>query len=86
MAFDLLEALLDTEALRLPPPGEVFWYTSGTVGPYYINTHYLYGGPERAEELLTYIDEESGTVDFPLRLRERGGYNNLCTPAACRVF
>ena len=71
MAFDLLEALLDTEALRLPPPGEVFWYTSGTVGPYYINTHYLYGGPERAEELLAYIDAESGEADFPFRLRER---------------
>ena len=48
MAFDLLEALLETEALRLPPPGEVFWYTSGTVGPYYINTENLYGGPTAA--------------------------------------
>ena len=44
MTFDILKALLDTEALRLAPPGEVFWYTSGTVGPYYINTEYLYGG------------------------------------------
>ena len=71
MAFDLLEALLETEALRLPPPGEVFWYTSGTVGPYYINTENLYGGPTAAGELLGYIDAESGRADFPLRLRER---------------
>ena len=27
MPFDLLTALLDTQALRLAPPGEVFWYT-----------------------------------------------------------
>ena len=71
MAFDLLKALLETEALRLPPPGEVFWYTSGTVGPYYINTENLYGGATAAGELLGYIDAESEDADFPLRLRER---------------
>ena len=71
MKFDLLQALLETEALRLPPPGEVFWYTSGTVGPYYINTHYLYGGPEGAEELLAFIDAEKEEEDFPHRLKER---------------
>lgn len=71
MAFDLLEALLETEALRLPPPGEVFWYTSGTVGPYYINTENLYGGAMAAGELLGYIDAKSGDANFPLRLRER---------------
>jgi len=71
MKFDLLQALLETEALRLPPPGEVFWYTSGTVGPYYINTHYLYGGPEGAEELLAFIDAEKEEEDFPHRLQQR---------------
>jgi orotate phosphoribosyltransferase len=72
MAFDPVEALLQTQALRLAPPGEVFWYTSGTIGPYYINTHYLYGGRQQAEELLAFIDsagEERG--HFPARLRER---------------
>ena len=71
MEFDLLKALLDTKALRLAPPGEVFWYTSGTVGPYYINTEYLYGGPERAQQLLAFIDERKEDSDFPQRLRER---------------
>ena len=70
MTFDLLAALLDTQALRLAPPGEVFWYTSGTVGPYYINTEYLYGGPEQAQQLLTFIDEHKEDVDFPQRLQE----------------
>ena len=71
MAFDLLEALLETEALRLSPPGEVFWYTSGTVGPYYINTENVYGGPAGAGELLAFIDSDNGEADFPFRLRER---------------
>ena len=71
MTFDLLAALLDTQALRLASPGEVFWYTSGTIGPYYINTEYLYGGPEQAQQLLTFIDEHKEDADFPQRLQER---------------
>lgn len=71
MTFDLLAALLDTQALRLAPPGEVFWYTSGTVGPYYINTEYLYGGPQPAQQVLAFIDEHKEDADFPQRLQER---------------
>lgn len=71
MTFDLIKALLETEALRLAPPGEVFWYTSGTVGPYYLNAHYLYGGPTAATELLSFIDAAKDQVDFPRHLRER---------------
>lgn len=71
MTFDLLAALLDTQALRLAPPGEVFWYTSGTVGPYYINTEYLYGGPQQAQQLLAFIDGHKEDADFPQRLQER---------------
>lgn len=71
MTMDLLDVLVDSKALRIAPPGEVFWYTSGTVGPYYVNTHYLFGGPEPAEELLAFIDSDSRTVDFHQRLAER---------------
>ena len=71
MEFDLLKALLDTKALRLAPPGEVFWYTSGTVGPYYINTEYLYGGPKQAQQLLSFIDERKEDTNFPQRLKKR---------------
>lgn len=72
MAIDLSSALIQTQALRLAPPGQVFWYTSGTVGPYYINTHYLYGGQVPAEELLRFIDTESGDRQvFPERLQAR---------------
>ena len=69
--MDLLESLVRSEALRIAPPGQVFWYTSGTVGPYYINTHFLFGGPGSAEDLLSFIDAESRSVDFHARLEER---------------
>jgi orotate phosphoribosyltransferase len=69
--MDLLQALLQTQALRLAPPGRMFWYTSGTVGPYYINAHYLCGGPDKAEELLAFIDAQKGAHGFPWQLRER---------------
>lgn len=72
MAIDLSAALIQTQALRLAPPGQVFWYTSGTVGPYYINTHYLCGGQAPAEELLRFIDAEKGNRQtFPQHLQER---------------
>lgn len=72
MAIDLVEGLVQTQALRVAPAGEVFWYTSGTIGPYYINTHYLYGGRGQAEELLAFIDAEAADrAGFAARLRER---------------
>ena len=33
------------------------WYTSGKIGPYFINTHFIYGNEEDAINLLSYIDE-----------------------------
>jgi orotate phosphoribosyltransferase len=72
MAVDLIDALMQTQALKIAPPGQVFWYTSGTVGPYYINTHYLYGGPEQAEDLLTFIDtDKEDRARFALALDQR---------------
>ena len=68
---DLVASLIRTQALRLAPPGEVFWYTSGTVGPYYINTHYLFGGPETAQALLEFIDVDKRAPDFAPRLLAR---------------
>lgn len=70
--MDLVTALVETDAFRVAPPGEVFWYTSGTVGPYYVNTHFLYGSETDARDLLAFIDDEAedrGT--FPERLRAR---------------
>lgn len=52
----IVSDLFDTEALRVSPAGEPFWYTSGLFGPYYVNTHYLYGSAAEAEALLGEIE------------------------------
>jgi orotate phosphoribosyltransferase len=52
----LVNWLFETTALRMSPYDKPFWYTSGTIGPYYINTHFLYGNEEKANNLLKTID------------------------------
>ena len=52
----IVRALFDTKALRISSPDQPFFYTSGTIGPYYINTHFLYGSEAEAQELLTKIE------------------------------
>jgi len=51
--------LLETQALEIAPPQQVFWYTSGTVGPFYLNAHFLYGSRQKAASLLDFIDQNS---------------------------
>lgn len=48
----LSKLLFDTEALVFSREDSPFWYTSGNFGPYYLNTHYLFGGETRANEFL----------------------------------
>lgn len=52
----LIQGLFETRALRVCPDDKPFWYTSGTIGPYYVNTHFLYGSESKAKELLDLID------------------------------
>lgn len=52
----LVRWLFKTGAVRVCPEGKPFWYTSGTIGPYYINTHFLYGSEIKALRLLEKID------------------------------
>ena len=69
---EILALLLESGALRFAPAGGLFWYTSGTVGPYYVSTHYLCGGKAEAERLLEFIDEGSvDRVSFPLEMQEK---------------
>lgn len=53
----IIEALFSTKALKVSDADHPFWYTSGLFGPYYINTHFLAGGEEKANELLKVIEE-----------------------------
>ena len=62
----LIHWLFATRALRAAPAAEPFWYTSGTLGPYYINTHFLYGGEDAANGLLRLIDDLAASpLDLP---------------------
>ncbi|MDO5732248.1 MAG: hypothetical protein Q4P72_00505 [Eubacteriales bacterium] len=72
MSDFLVREIFKKEALRLSPEGEAFWYTSGTFGPFYINTHFLAGGEQRAKAALALI-EESLAAETP-KLSEISDY------------
>ena len=54
---DLTSYLFETNAIRFCEENKPFWYTSGKIGPYFINTHFVYGSEKEAVELLGFIDE-----------------------------
>ena len=54
---DLISYLFETNAIRFCEENKPFWYTSGKIGPYFINTHFVYGSEKDAVELLAFIDE-----------------------------
>lgn len=55
---DIISYLFKTNAIKFCEENKPFWYTSGKIGPYFINTHFIYGNEEDAKELLSYIDEQ----------------------------
>lgn len=54
---DIMSYLFETNAIRFCEENKPFWYTSGKIGPYFINTHFVYGNEKDAVALLSYIDE-----------------------------
>jgi broad specificity phosphatase PhoE/orotate phosphoribosyltransferase len=71
-ANKLINWLFETKAMRVCPEDKPFWYTSGTIGPYYINTHFLYGSEAKANDLLSVIDSaREDKLACPSRLLER---------------
>jgi adenine/guanine phosphoribosyltransferase-like PRPP-binding protein len=57
MNEELVELLFKTGAFKVAESDNPFWYTSGKLGPYFINVDYLYGSKEESAELLSKIDE-----------------------------
>ncbi|MEI6131537.1 MAG: orotate phosphoribosyltransferase [Bacillota bacterium] len=53
---ELVNYLFKTNAIKVCPNDKPFWYTSNKIGPYYINTQYLYGDETKANELLNVIE------------------------------
>ena len=54
---DIMSYLFETKAVKFCEENKPFWYTSGKIGPYFINTHFVYGSEKDANELLAFIDE-----------------------------
>ena len=54
---NIMSYLFKTNAIRFCDENKPFWYTSGKIGPYFINTHFVYGSEKEAVELLSFIDE-----------------------------
>jgi len=68
---NLVSYLFETNALKICPDNKPFWYTSGKIGPYYINTHFLYGSEQDAVNLLKFIDSEKEDKEtFPKKIFE----------------
>lgn len=64
--------LFETNALKICPENKPFWYTSGKIGPYFINTHFIYGSEEAANELLKFIDaEKENKESMPKKVYEK---------------
>ena len=57
MNDSLVKALFQTEAIEVCNEKDPFWYASGHIGPYYVNTHYLLGSKKAAETLLDTINQ-----------------------------
>ncbi len=56
LAQQVVRWLFQTGAVRVSPPDNPYWYTSGLIGPYYVNTHFLSGSEAEANRLLDLID------------------------------
>lgn len=48
--------LFKTNAVRVAPEDTPFWYTSGKIGPFYINTHFLVKDEAEANRMLKFIE------------------------------
>ena len=57
MSDTIAEMLFETKALRMAPADTPFWYTSGMLGPFYINTHFLIENEAAAGEVLKRIEK-----------------------------
>ena len=55
---NLISYLFKTNAFKVCKDNKPFWYTSGKIGPYFVNSHFLYGSEDEAVKLLSFIDEE----------------------------
>ena len=64
--------LFETNAIKFCEENKPFWYTSGKIGPYFINTHFINGSEKDAIELLSFIDKSlSDKMTLPNKIFEK---------------
>lgn len=69
---NIMSYLFSTKAIKFCEENKPFWYTSGKIGPYFINTHFVYGSEQDATELLSFIDESlSDKISLPKKVFEK---------------
>lgn len=69
---NIMSYLFSTKAIKFCEENKPFWYTSGKIGPYFINTHFIYGSEKDATELLSFIDASlSDKVTLPKKVFEK---------------
>lgn len=69
---NIISYLFETNAIRFCEENKPFWYTSGKIGPYFINTHFIYGSEKEAVSLLGFIDESlSDKMTLPKKIFEK---------------
>ena len=78
---DIMSLLFETNAFKIAEENNPFWYTSGKIGPYFINADYLYGSESDSKELLEYIDNQLENInkeDIPTNIFKKvlEHYNN----------
>lgn len=69
---NLVSYLFKTNAVNICPENKPFWYTSGKIGPYYINSEFLYGSKEDSIKLLDFINlEKENKMMLPKKIFEK---------------
>ena len=69
---NIISYLFETNAIRFCEENKPFWYTSGKIGPYFINTHFIYGSEKEANDLLSYIDSSlSDKMTLPKKVFDK---------------
>lgn len=69
---DIMSYLFETKAVKFCEENKPFFLTSGTISPYFVNTHFVYGNEKDAVELLSFIDEcLSDKITLPKKVFEK---------------
>lgn len=69
---DIMSYLFETKAVKFCEENKPFFLTSGTISPYFVNTHFLYGNEAEATEFLSYIDTLlADRVNLPKKVFEK---------------